>query len=232
MKTYFSSQIVTTISISSSSKKLKPTSSDNSTIRPHDLTLEQHLRNCVKTKAAQGNYAEAIAILDQLIALHPNNAIDYNNRGLMHFRNHQIIEAFCDLSQALEIDPTLDRAYNNRANCYAAQGDLAEAIADYDRALDLNPANLRAWINQGITFRELEMYELSVENFEIALTVGDSLQERIYAERGRTHHLNGDWNYAVADYSTALKILADRPSTSYRLQVEAWLEQLFNPLIP
>ena len=189
--------------------------------------LEQQLRTRVKAKATEGNYTVAIALLDRLIAMCPDNAADYNNRGLMHLRNNQIPEALCDLSQALEIDPNLDSAYNNRANCYAARGELADAIADYDLALDLNPANLRAWINQGVTFRELEIYDLAIENFDIALIVGDSLQERIYAERGRTHHLRGDWNCAVADYQKSLKILADKSNFgNYRRKVQFWLDLL------
>lgn len=192
----------------------------------------EHLRACVKQKASQGNYEVAIALLDRLITLDPENAADYNNRGLMYFRNNQIVEAMCDLSQALAINPNLDSAYNNRANCYAAQGDLAEAIADYDLALDLNPANLRAWINQGIAFRELELYDLAIENFDITLIIGDSLEERIYAERGRVHHLRGDWNYAVSDYQKALKLLANQPQlANYHQKVRGWLDQLLHPLI-
>lgn len=201
----------------------------------NSLSSEQKLkklRNCVKVKASEGNYPVAIALLDRLIALCPNSAADYNNRGLMHFHNNQIIEALADLTQALEIDPHLDSAYNNRANCYAAQGKLVEAIADYDLALDLNPANLRAWINQGIAFRELEIYDLALENFDITLIIGDSFQERIYAERGRTNYLQGDWNCAVADYQTALAILAERPQlANLRHKVQAWLEQLLSPLM-
>ena len=196
-----------------------------------DLISEQYLRTCVKEKASQGNYTVAISLLDELIALCPDNAADYNNRGLMYFRNNQIIEALCDLSQALKINPRLDSAYNNRANCHAARGDLAEAIADYDLALDLNPANLRAWINQGITFRELELYDLALENFDIALIVGDVLEERIYAERGRTYHLRGDWNCAEGDYHKALELLATKPSLAkYSQKVTAWLNQLLLPL--
>ena len=196
-----------------------------------DTISEQYLRTSVKEKASQGNYAVAISLLDELIALCPHNAADYNNRGLMYFRNNQIVEALCDLSQALKINPCLDSAYNNRANCHAAQGDLAEAIADYDLALDLNPANLRAWINQGITFRELELYDLALENFDIALIVGDALEERIYAERGRTYHLRGDWNCAVGDYHKALDVLATKPSLAkYNQKVTAWLNKLLSPI--
>jgi tetratricopeptide (TPR) repeat protein len=196
-----------------------------------ELDSEHQLRACIKEKASQGDYAVAISLLNELIALRPDNAADYNNRGLMYFRNNQIVEALCDLSQALEINPNLDSAYNNRANCYAAQGELAEAISDYDIALDLNPANLRAWINQGITFRELAMYDLAIENFDIALIIGDALQERIYPERGRTHHLRGDWNCAVADYQKALEIFAAKPKLAgYQGKVVAWLDELLCPL--
>ena len=192
----------------------------------------EKLRVYIKDKAAQGDYEIAISLLDKLIALCPDNATDYNNRGLMHFRNDQIIEALCDLSQALEINPQLDSAYNNRANCYAAQGDLSDAIADYDLALDLNPGNLKAWINQGITFRELGMYNLAIENFDIALIIGNSLQDKIYTERGRAYHLRGDWNCAVADYHTALEILEQKPSMAkYEKKISAWLGQLLDPLI-
>ncbi len=194
-------------------------------------SLEYQLRILIKDKAARGEYVDAIALLDRLIALCPDNATYYNNRGLIYFRNKQTIEAFCDLSIALEINPNLDSAYNNRANCHAAQGDLDSAIADYDLALDLNPANLRAWINQGIAFRELGMYDSALENFDITLIIGDSLQGRIYQERGRTYHLRGDWNCAVSDYQTALSILALRPdSIRTRQKIRGWLDGLLHPL--
>ena len=195
------------------------------------LNLEGQIRNCVAEKASQGDYAVAIALLDELIALRPNSATDYNNRGLMHFRNNQIAEALADLSQAVKINPRLDSAYNNRANCYAAQGELVEALADYDVALDLNPANLRAWINQGVTFREVEMYDLAIENFDIALIIGNRLQGRIYAERGRSYHLRGDWNCAVADYQQALELLALNPKLAkFKQKVETWLTELLAPI--
>ena len=195
------------------------------------IKLEEQLRASVEEKAAQGNYAVAIALLNELLKIRPNSAMDYNNRGLMHFRNNQIVEAFTDLTKALAINPKLDSAYNNRANCHAAQGNLDEAISDYDLALDLNPGNVRAWINQGITFREMGMYELAIENFDIASVLGNSLQERIYGERGRAYHLRGDWNCAVADYQQAIALLSVRQDLrKYREKVKIWLSELLDPL--
>lgn len=196
-------------------------------IQPPEIS-NQALRAEIKEKAAQGNYTSAIALLDQLITRHPDNAIDYNNRGLMYFKNGDYKQAMADFNQAIILNPHLDRAYNNRANCQAMQGNLVEALDDYEIALDLNPYNQRVWINQGITLRELGDYELALETLEVALIMGQTHQGRIYAERGYTYHVRGDWNCAIADYYRALCALPE--GDHYQQKVEGWLHQLLSPL--
>ena len=197
---------------------------------------EQELCSSIKETMAQGNYAVAIAIMNELIVLHPNSAVYYNNRGLMYLRNNQLTEAIRDLNHALEIDPQLAQAYNNRANCYAAQGDFVAAISDYDLSLDINPSNIRTWINQGITFREMGSYELAIQNFDIASILSDSFPVVIHAERGRAYHLRGDWNCAAADYRCALEILNNNPGLEdhkiedYKQKVNNWFEILLDPV--
>lgn len=192
---------------------------------------DSYLRSLARVKAQQGNYSEAIALLEQLIDRHPDNAIDYNNRGLVYFQSGQLKCALTDYNAALQRNPQLASAYNNRANYYAAIGQLAAAITDYDHAIDLNPSYVRAWINRGITLRDLERYEQAIENFDIAEVLGQ-LQGHIYAERGRTYHLWGDWNCAIADYRRALTHLPQNgtsssdPASRLRLNVKTWLNQL------
>jgi tetratricopeptide (TPR) repeat protein len=196
---------------------------------------ETSLRQQALAEVQHGNHAEAITIFSQLIESNPGNANHYSNRGLVYFQSGQHLAAIADYNQAIQLNPRLDSAYNNRANYYAAQGQFLEAILDYDIALDLNPANVRAWINQGITFRDLEMYDRALESLDLALCLG-KLEGHIYAERGRTYHLRGDWNCAIGEYHRALEKLA-QPSANYdnailRLyfQVESWLEELIAPL--
>jgi tetratricopeptide (TPR) repeat protein len=185
--------------------------------------------------ARRGDYAGAIASYTQLLRHNPTNAVDYNNRGLAYFHAKQFELALANYDTALALNPYLDSAYNNRANYYAAQGEFLEAILDYDIALDLNPGNVRAWINQGITFRDLQMYDRALENFESALKMEQWLGH-IYAERGRTYHLRGDWNCAVADYQRAIAYLPaltpnpTNPSGRLRLQVEMWFDELLLPV--
>lgn len=191
---------------------------------------EYSLRALANRKAKQGDYTGAIALLTQLISRNPADAVSYNNRGLIYFQTGQREKAIADYNRALQLNPELDSAYNNRANYYASSGRLAEALTDYEQALDLNPGNIRTWINQGITFRELGLYDLALENLDMALILG-CLEGHIYAERGRTYHLRGDWNCAIADYQRALQELSPSGTSSrLRHKVEAWIGELLKPM--
>jgi tetratricopeptide (TPR) repeat protein len=198
-----------------------------------DFTFgDGYLRSCALKSAQQGCYSYAIALLSQLIYRSPENAIDYNNRGLIYFQCGETQKAFVDYNTALQLNPNLASAYNNRANYYAACGELVNAIADYDRAIDLNPSHVRAWINRGITLRDLGQYEEAIDNLEVALLFGQ-LNGHILAERGRTYHLWGEWNCAIADYRRALSHLplsdtVDKPGWRLRLQIETWLAELLS----
>jgi len=197
------------------------------------LCSDAVLRQQALAEAQQGNSAKAIALFTQLIEHNPTSAADYNNRGLVYFQSGQREAALADYNRALDLNPRLDSAYNNRANYYAAQGEYLEAILDYDIAIDLNPNNTRAWINQGITFRDMQMYEQAMECFDLALCM-EQLEGHIYAERGRTYHLWGDWNCAIADYKRAMTYLSmstsvKDPSTRLRLQISSWLDELLSP---
>lgn len=197
--------------------------------------LDKRLRRQAYQIAQQGNYIEAIQILNRLIACHPANATDYNNRGLFHFQNGQFGQALEDYNHAIRLNPQLASAYNNRANCYASQKQLAAAIADYEMAIDLNPFHARARINKGIVLRDLRLYSAALETFDIALYF-NQLNEHVYAERGRTYHLLGDWNGAIADYHRALDCLDDfeQPLSSeanrLRANIRRWLDELLGPL--
>lgn len=196
---------------------------ESTQIEPDSISLRQLARE----KVQQGNYTQAIEILNYLIDRHPTDANDYNNRGLIYFQSGQLASAIADYNKAIQLNPFLAGAYNNRANFYAEQGQLEEALADYDKAIDLNPLHVRAWINQGITYRDLELYDQAIDNFDFALRLGQ-LKGYIWSQRGRTYHLMGDWNYAIADYRRALDELSDGRRHQ---QVKNWLNDLLSPIV-
>ncbi|MDX2229106.1 MAG: tetratricopeptide repeat protein [Leptolyngbyaceae cyanobacterium bins.349] len=208
---------------------------------------EMLLRQRAMEKAQQGDPAAAIDLFTQLIRANPNSASNFNNRGLLHFQTGQLQRALMDYHHALMLNPRLGKVYNNRANCYATLGNLDAAIADYETAIDLDPTDIRARLNLGITYRQLEDYHEAIENFDMALqcsqflnttdaiSVSVALDGHLFAERGRTYHLLGDWNYAIADYNRALAQLpltqsALAPAYRLRTQVRTWLHDLLSPL--
>jgi tetratricopeptide (TPR) repeat protein len=205
----------------------------------HGMEDAVSLRQFALAEAREGRYDTAIATFTLVLDHHPLSAVDYNNRGLVYFQMGHPQKAIADFNCALALNPNLDSAYNNRANYHAARKEFLEAILDYDMAIELNPSNVRAWVNQGITFRDMGMYEHALENFDVALHLAANdrtLLGHIYAERGRVHHLHGDWNCAIADYNRAIAHLPkpmppfNTTSLRLRVQVEVWLDDLLAPL--
>ena len=163
------------------------------------------LRKRAQRAAMQGDYAEAIKILNQLVTYEPQNAENFVNRGLMHYNLQHHDQALADYDHAIDLDPDLDKAYSNRANLHATQENWMDAMDDYDEAIDLNPLNIRARLNQAITLREMNAYTEALTCLELAMFFKPE-SATLYAERGRTYQLMGQWNCAMADYNTAQRL--------------------------
>jgi len=78
--------------------------------------------------------------LDQAIALNPQYATAYNNRGNARFRSRDVAGALADYDQAIALNPQYATAYNNRGMPARRKGTVAGALADYDQAIALFPA--------------------------------------------------------------------------------------------
>ncbi len=201
-----------------------PSTGDHATT---DDTLSRLAAAAVKRQ----HYAQALRLMGQLIERHPQQAMYYSNRGLVHLRLGQPKAALADCDRAVTLGPDLDQAYNNRAMCHAALGHLTAALDDYERAVDLNPFNSRARINLGATLRQLGDLEGALDCFDEALMF-HQLPEFIYAERGRTYHLRGDWNCALADYHRALSTAATSAPNPQLQALVRRVRQYVDELLP
>ncbi len=191
------------------------------------VATSQRLQQRLRTAVEQQNYDTAICLLDYLIDQDPKNPTHYSNRGLIYARCLQWDAAIVDYDQALLLNPDSDRIYMKRAKCNEALGQWDEAIIDYDCAIDINPYNIQARVNQGILFRDLKAYEDAIICFGLALFFGE-FDSQIYAERGRTYHLDGHWNCAMGDYQRVLDILKDSPNADLEAQIYIWILELLS----
>lgn len=189
------------------------------------LLAKKRLHHSVHAAVKNRNYDHAIYLLSYLIAQEPLNSDYYSNRGFVYYRCQQWPQALTDYTQALRLNPSGDRIYSSRAKCNAVVGDWHQAIADYDCAIDINPYNLLARLEQGILLRNLKMYDDAITCFDLALFFGN-VQAYVYAERGRTYHLNGHWNCAAGDYQRALSLLDKSPNPALASKIQDWVAKL------
>ena len=93
---------------------------------------------------------EALASYNRAIALKPNDAEFFNNRGTVLKDLNRLDQALASYDQAIALRPGHADAYNNRGVVLMELKRLDEALASYDRAVALKPDYAEAFNNRGM----------------------------------------------------------------------------------
>jgi tetratricopeptide (TPR) repeat protein len=153
-------------------------------------------------KSAQGDYAGALADINQALVINPNNVGALSYRGASKNNNRDFAGAIADYTRALELDPKNAEVYADRGNAKRNQGDHDGALADFNQALELEPKNTTALLARA----NLQMQKdpkSSITDFDEYLKI-NSKDAVAYAHRAGAKYNEGDYAGAVADYSHAL----------------------------
>ena len=137
--------------------------------RAADTTEVLHLLGVVAIQA--GRPHEAVGLIAQAIALHPDRAAYFCNLGEAHRALGELAEALACQRQALALDPTLAAAHNNLGLVQQAQGGPGAARASYRPALALKPTLATAAINPGTVGASDGRTAAAVIRFEHALAL-------------------------------------------------------------
>jgi choline-sulfatase len=86
-----------------------------------------------------GTTEKAIALLEAIVAAHPDYAEAYNSLGVANMRAGRHDRARAAFRKVLELDPTSAKAFENLGADELAARELAPAVADLQRALALDP---------------------------------------------------------------------------------------------
>ena len=158
--------------IQQSSAKITPTVA-RTPLAPSDASGEvgAHLRRGDAAFEA-GDYSGAVAEYTQAIALNPNFAEAYNNRGLAYFRladrEHNpsyLDQAVADYNRALELRPDYVNALTNRAIARFEKEDWDGVIADTTRAIQLDPSDDSAYMFLGNAFQRKGNWFAALRNW-------------------------------------------------------------------
>ena len=155
--------------------------------------------------ARAGDFSDALAAYERIIALEPRIPEVHNNRGLALRNLARIPEALASYDRALELSPDLCDAHLNRGNALQALGRHDEALASYDRALAIDPDRAAAHLGRGNALHDLRRYEDALVAYDRALAQKPKLAEA-YLGRGNLLCRLKRHDEAFAAYDRALAL--------------------------
>jgi tetratricopeptide (TPR) repeat protein len=85
------------------------------------------------------NEEQRIKACSAIVALYPNDAAAFDNRGTAYRLKGDLDLAIADYTRAIELNPGYAAAYNSRGLANASKGDYARALADVTKAGELVP---------------------------------------------------------------------------------------------
>lgn len=165
------------------------------------------LNNLAVLLLDQERAAEAVPLLNQAIALKPDYAEAYNNRGSAWAATGQLDRAMADISRAVALQSYFPEAYSNRGKTEAALGRIQEAMADYDKAIEQQRDFAIAYYNRATTYASLGRFQEAIEDYSKAIGFRPAYPEA-YCNRGGAEASLGTDRHerAIQDFSRALAL--------------------------
>ena len=145
---------------------------------------------------------------DESVAIDPNYAEAWSNRGIALNDLKQHEEALASHQRAIELKPDLREAWNNRG---VALNDLKrheEALASYQRAIEIKPDYAEAWCNRGIALNDLKRHEEALASYQRVIEIKPDNAEA-WSNRGNALlDLERHWE-ALASCDRAIELKPD-----------------------
>lgn len=161
----------------------------------------------------QGRYEEAVANLNQALALRPNYFMALINRGVALSQQGKIGPALVDFSAAESLDKSSALLYLNRGLAQFAAGYYAGAVDDYTEMTFLEPANPRPYLERGRAFVKMGYFQNAMEDFQQAIALSPKYAMPYYYAAELLFN-KGNTDEAVA-YAERAKLLAPNYAPAY-----------------
>src|SRR5258708_10581053 len=114
-------------------------------------------------------YQEALANINQAIRLDPDDASNYNGKGLVFSELKRYEEALPAFEQAIQLNPYFTNAYMNKGFALYNLKRYEEALPTFERAIQLEPANAIAYNLKGLVLNNLIRYQEALAAYEQAI---------------------------------------------------------------
>ncbi len=168
------------------------------------FTDADHLTSSGIAYGQNKQYDKALADLEAVLKLEPEDPDAWNNYGLYLSEAGKIQESLQALNKAIELKKDFDKAFYNRGNTYAMSGNYRAALRDYSDALSFNQTYTDALNNSGNCYIMLQKPDSALLFFEKAIqsdpgnvkavinlgvtlqNMGDTVKAKAYFDKARS----------------------------------------------
>jgi predicted O-linked N-acetylglucosamine transferase (SPINDLY family) len=171
----------------------------------------QHFHALHFLGVAAGQKGEAQVALDLIgraIAINPNDAGAYANRGNALRDLNRYDEALTSYDRAIVIQPDAAEVLSNRGLVLQQLGRYEEALASFDRSLAIQPDSVELLDYRGMALFQLRRYDEALLSFDRAIAIQPRSVE-ILSHRAITLHRLRRFEDALAGFDGALAIQPD-----------------------
>jgi tetratricopeptide (TPR) repeat protein len=155
----------------------------------------------VSFTGVKDRYDEAIRYYDKAIALHPEFAQSYRERGLAYSNKGDFERAVEDLTKAIELNPDFTVSYVDRGFNRIRTGDYDGAISDYNWAIKHDALNkASAYCNLGDAYRRKGDFDTALKKCNKAISLNPIFYYP-YKIRGCIYYDRKDYEKAIEDFT-------------------------------
>jgi len=116
-----------------------------------------------------GRPSEAVALMEQALALRPEVPYFHTNLGLVYQGVGNFAGAVAQHDEAIRLDPRFAGAHYNRGTILREQGKLDEALASYEEALRLQPGWPQPLNNLAAVLMDMGLFDEALAAFRRAV---------------------------------------------------------------
>ncbi|MBD1876595.1 tetratricopeptide repeat protein [Nodosilinea sp. FACHB-131] len=154
--------------------------------------------------AKKEEFDAAIASYDKAVAIGPDHAWAWADRGFALTKLNRYEEAIDSYDKAVAIRPDHAWAWASRGIALAKLNRYEEAIDSYDKAVAIEPDRTWAWASRGIALANLNRYEEAIDSYDQALKLKTG-NHCVWCKRAKALHELGRYEEAVLNYDKVLE---------------------------
>lgn len=162
----------------------------------------------------QGRYAEAKALYEDILKIHPEHVDALHLSGVVAFQTGRATEAIAPISRAIALQPGDASFHFNLGLAQAQLGQHEAALASHEQAIALKPDFAEAHIHRGQALRRLGRNQAALTSYDRALVLKPQDAETHFRRAVVLRDLQQPES-AVAAYDEAIRIKPDYPDAHF-----------------